>query len=77
MNIVITGASRGIGLELVHQALQKKSKVLAVARKAQESKGLQDLLKQFPETLQTLSVDLQDPEAALKISSALKDWKQD
>ena len=76
MQIVVTGASRGIGLELTKQALEKKSTVLAIARNPKDSKGLQELLKKYPETLQTLQVDLQDPEAMMKISSALKGWKQ-
>lgn len=74
MNIVITGTNRGIGLELTRQALAKGHTVLAVARKPDESAGLQELRAQHADRLQTLAVDLKHPEAPAKIQSAVKAW---
>lgn len=76
MNVVITGASRGIGLELTKDALEKGDHVVAVARKPHESSGLMALENKFPETLQTVAVDLLDPESSARIRAALSAWPQ-
>jgi NAD(P)-dependent dehydrogenase (short-subunit alcohol dehydrogenase family) len=70
MNVVITGASRGIGLELTKAALASQAIVLAVARQPQESKGLSELAKKYPTTLKMLSADMFDVEVADKILAA-------
>lgn len=75
MNVVITGASRGIGLELTHQALQAGHQVLAVARKPEKSEGLNSLQKDF-KTLTTLATELTSPEAIKKIGQALNGWNE-
>jgi NAD(P)-dependent dehydrogenase (short-subunit alcohol dehydrogenase family) len=66
MNIVITGTSRGIGLELCKQA--KGNLILAVARQPQESAELEAV------GVQTLAVDLRDAEAPAKIAAVVKNW---
>lgn len=76
MNVVVTGSSRGIGLELTKQALQRGDKVLAAARDPQGSKELQKLQKEFPQLLFTATVDVEDPEAGAKILAAVKQWPQ-
>ncbi len=68
MKILITGTSRGIGLELTRQALQRGDSVLAVARKPESSQGLTELKKQFGEKLQLLAVDVTEDNAPQKIS---------
>src|SRR4051812_27175576 len=67
MNIVITGTSRGIGLELCRQA-GGAHKILAVARQP----GRSSELSQLP--VQTLALELTDPEAPGRVAAALKDW---
>lgn len=65
MNIVITGTSRGIGLELTKQAAAKGHQILAIARNAQALAGL---------NVQALALDLTDPEATAKIENAVASW---
>ena len=43
MRIVITGANRGIGLELVRQCLARGDSVIATARNPQDARELQSL----------------------------------
>lgn len=74
MNVVITGVSRGIGLELTRESLGKGDQVVAVARKPNESKDLVALQSQFPKTLQVLAADVGIPEAAQKIAAAVEAW---
>lgn len=74
MNVVVTGASRGIGLELTRLGLENDGRVLAVARKPEESKGLQDLSKKFPGQLQLVSADLLKDGAAHSVAAQLEDW---
>ena len=73
MNTLITGASRGIGLELCHQALQSGHRVLAVARKASHSEGLKKLHRDFPE-LQIVDADLTQPKDLQRLLPQLKTW---
>lgn len=70
MNIVITGASRGIGLEITKIALKAGHNVLALARHPEESE-LAHLQKEF-KTLTFEEIDLNDPQAHLKVSGLVK-----
>jgi len=70
MIYVVTGTSRGIGLELVTQLLARGDHVVATARKPDESTGLQELAKTHKDSLKTVQMDIQDAEsikAAAKI----------
>ena len=70
MNVVITGASRGIGLELTRQALDKGDQVLAAARDPKSSKGLTELEKKYSGKLKLLAVDVSSDGAAEQIAEA-------
>lgn len=74
MNVVVTGASKGIGLELCHQALNQGSTVCAVARTASTSEGLQRLSKDFKDKLILVDLDVTNANAGEKISAAIKGW---
>ncbi len=74
MNIIITGASRGIGLELTRLALEAGDRVLAVARHPEESAGLSELGKKFAKTLQTAALELTEVRATGKIEAAMANW---
>jgi NAD(P)-dependent dehydrogenase (short-subunit alcohol dehydrogenase family) len=76
MNVIITGASRGIGLKLTKLALEHGDQVLAVARKPAESPGLAELLKKHAKNLEVLAADLTDPETPQKISATVTAWPQ-
>lgn len=72
MQVVITGTSRGIGLELVRTALGHGHQVVAVARHSDGSQGLQQLLAEHPARLRLVAVDLRQPDAAQSIAAALE-----
>jgi NAD(P)-dependent dehydrogenase (short-subunit alcohol dehydrogenase family) len=72
MFVVITGASRGIGLALTELALNKGHQVLAVARSS--TTELESLLRDKNLTL--LHVDLEKSDSHLKIREALESWPQ-
>ena len=69
-NILITGASRGIGLGLTQAYLDNGARVHAVVRNA-ESPGLRELLHIYPERLQLIISDLSQDAAATDIARAL------
>jgi NAD(P)-dependent dehydrogenase (short-subunit alcohol dehydrogenase family) len=73
MHVVVTGTSRGIGLELVRLALEAGHQVLAVARRPQDSAGLAALQAAAGSRLKTLAADLLDPGAPALIAGAVKD----
>lgn len=74
MKTVITGTSRGIGLELTKQALENGDQVLACARNPQGSRQLMQLEKEFPKLLSVAAVDVAAADAAEKIATTLKSW---
>jgi NAD(P)-dependent dehydrogenase (short-subunit alcohol dehydrogenase family) len=55
---VVTGASRGIGLELVTQLLRTAEQVTALARNVNKAEGLQDLLRTNPARLTLIEADV-------------------
>lgn len=60
MTYLITGASRGIGLELTLLALEQGHHVHAVARDPNRSGGLNSARKDFPELIQIHKCDVTD-----------------
>lgn len=72
MRILITGTSRGIGLELTKLALKNGHQVTAIARDSKKSNSLQELIRTHSEKLQIIDADLADPIAAFtKIKNEL------
>ncbi len=71
-NCVVTGTSRGIGLELSALLLQAGNNVVALARNPEKSKALIELKEKFPEKLQILTADVTSD---ADISAAIKDIK--
>lgn len=70
--IVITGASKGIGLALCEDALARGDHVLAVARNIQET-SLMELEKKYP-TLTLLNIDLMESHSAELITKSVEHW---
>lgn len=60
MNILVTGCSRGVGLEICRVLLEQGHTVYGVARSCPQE--FKDLQTQYPELLQYKSVDLSDSE---------------
>lgn len=74
MKTVITGTSRGIGLELTKLALENGDQVMAYARNPQASRQLMQLEKEYPQLLSLAAVDVAAEDAPEKIISKLKSW---
>ena len=68
---LVTGASRGIGLAVVDQLLAnpRVGRVLAVARTARTSPGLQALAARHAERLQCIDADLTRPEQLASLAA--------
>ena len=60
MNILVTGCSRGVGLEICRVLLEQGHTMYGVARSCPQE--FKDLQTQYPERLQYKSVDLSDSE---------------
>ena len=69
-NILITGASRGIGLGLAKAYLDSGAQVHAVVRNS-DSPALQQLQQAHPQRLQLIACDLNREDAAARITDAL------
>lgn len=67
MNILITGTSRGIGLELLKLSLAQGHTVFAVGRNLESNSDLKSLKGIHSEKLQLISTDLGNPEAPAQI----------
>lgn len=65
--VVITGSSRGLGLEFVRQLLDStESHVVATARDPQKADALTALVKQKPDRLKLVALDTGD-ESSIKV----------
>ena len=67
--ILITGASRGIGLELARQYLERGDVVLATARNLETAQDLQALAAQHGERCHLLHLDVTDEDAIVAVAA--------
>ena len=58
--MLITGASRGLGLEFARQWLARGDRVVALARRPETSAGLSDLVRRHRESLRAVACDVSD-----------------
>lgn len=74
-NVLIVGASRGIGLEFVHQHLQQPefSRVFAACRSPQQTLRLEALNREYPNRLRILPLDLLDDTSIAGAIAAIQD----
>src|SRR5271170_364215 len=70
--VLVTGASRGIGLELARQYTADAWNVVAAARKPEQSSGLRDLAKKYGAKLQLEALDVTSEESIQNLADALK-----
>ncbi len=61
MHILITGANRGIGLELTRQLLARGEQVFAACRHPDSAQELHTLRSQYASTLHLIALDVSDP----------------
>jgi len=66
-NIFITGSSRGLGLEFTKQYLERGDKVIASCRNPENAIELQELKKEYPDTLLIFTLDVTKEEERNKI----------
>jgi NAD(P)-dependent dehydrogenase (short-subunit alcohol dehydrogenase family) len=76
MNIVITGANRGLGLELTLAAVQRGHKVIAGSRSPQEQGKLLELVSRFPGQIKPVQLDVCDEESIARLAETLRADKQ-
>jgi len=71
--VCVTGANRGIGLQVVQQMLERtKGKIVACCRQPQTAKVLQDLQKDYgSDRLALVALDLQDDESMKKAAKEI------
>ena len=71
---MITGANRGLGLELVWHLIQEEAGplVLATCRKPKESETLARMKAEHPERLKVLSLDITDPDSIEATHEAIR-----
>jgi NAD(P)-dependent dehydrogenase (short-subunit alcohol dehydrogenase family) len=71
MNILITGANRGIGLALTRVFLERGDTVYAGTRRPKESPALDQLQVEFSKSLQIVPLDVVDPASVGKCTELL------
>ena len=71
MTVLITGASRGLGLEFAQQYLSEGHHVIATARSPDNSEGLTSLKSKFPESLIILPLDVTHESGIQALADAL------
>ena len=69
--VLITGANRGIGLELVRQCLERGDTVFAACRNPAGTGALQRLVDRYPERLHILQMDVSDADTIRDASRAI------
>jgi NAD(P)-dependent dehydrogenase (short-subunit alcohol dehydrogenase family) len=70
--VLITGANRGIGLELARQYLKKPSRVFATSRTPESAPSLSELKHSYPDTLQILPLEVTDDRSVQTLVEALR-----
>lgn len=71
--VLITGANRGIGLEHARQYAESGDRVIACARRPDQSSELQALADQYPDAFLMVALDVTDPGGIEHLLSALGD----
>lgn len=73
--VLVTGASRGLGLEFVRQLLARGDAVVAACRRPADAEALVRLAAAHPDRLRVLPLELTDPASRAALLAALQsDW---
>ncbi|MCY9656606.1 SDR family oxidoreductase [Paenibacillus chondroitinus] len=76
MNIVITGANRGLGYELTLAAVQRGHMVIAGNRSPQEDVKLLELASRFPGLVKPVQLDVCDEKSIARLAETLRGGNQ-
>jgi NAD(P)-dependent dehydrogenase (short-subunit alcohol dehydrogenase family) len=71
LSVLVTGASRGIGLEFVRQWLGRGAQVMAAARNPDQAADLLTLLDAHPQKLRLLQLDVADGSSIKQLANAV------
>ncbi|NPD88400.1 MAG: SDR family oxidoreductase [Asgard group archaeon] len=71
-NILITGSSRGLGLEFTKQYLEKGENVIASCRNPMKASELQDLKSRFPNNLTVIQLNVTEEEDRDRVFEQVK-----
>lgn len=71
LRVVVTGASRGLGLEFARQWLAGGHHVFALARDPRGSKGLARLERDYPDSLVAVACDVSDDDSVREAARAV------
>ena len=71
--VLVTGASRGIGLELVRQYAADNWNVLATARDPEDSASLADLSEKYGAKIEIHALDVADEDSIEEFAEVLKE----
>ena len=75
--VLVTGASRGIGLEFVRQYRLEGRRVIAACRSPERAQALNRLAEDAPARLQIVALDEADTASATRATRALQDQPVD
>ena len=70
-SVLVTGASRGIGLEFVRTYLGRGASVIAAARNPTTASELQQLGEQYPDQLRLMQLDVKDERSVELLDGAI------
>ncbi|WP_046245170.1 SDR family oxidoreductase [Hymenobacter terrenus] len=71
MRVFITGANRGLGLELTRQYLERGDQVFAASRQPEQATDLQQLQSQYADRLTLLPLDVTSAESIAAVTQAV------
>jgi NAD(P)-dependent dehydrogenase (short-subunit alcohol dehydrogenase family) len=74
VRVVITGASRGLGLELVRQHARRGDEVLATCRRPAEAAALAAIAAAHPGAVRLATLDVDDPESIAAAAAEAARW---
>ena len=69
--VLVTGASRGLGLEFVRQLLARGDAVIAACRRPRDAEALATLAAAHPDRLQVRALELTDPASRATLLAAV------
>jgi NAD(P)-dependent dehydrogenase (short-subunit alcohol dehydrogenase family) len=75
--VLLLGASRGIGLGLVNEYLERGWRVIATQRSSSIPKGLSEIMERADGALSVLTADINHPDTISALSKELPDIKLD